>query len=297
MLGYWNRPEDTAEAVKDGWFHSGDVGRQDEKGYFFIVDRIKDMIAVGGMKVFPSEVERVLLDAPGVADCSVVGCPDPIWGESVVGFVVSDSETDPEGEPIRSYCLEHLASYKVPGQIVFVDELPRNPAGKVLKKVLREHPVDPTLSAPVVVDGVEWKQTEEKPEAALLQALKAAHRSARERMLTEFLQEEIRGLTGADEVPAVDTALLETGMDSVMMITLSTRLQDQLGPNLDLPATLVFDYPRIGDLVSYLIGVLGLGAEKPEPAAPSETKAAPSKSIDEMSEEEAMQALLKELNE
>jgi epothilone polyketide synthase D len=116
-------------------------------------------------------------------------------------------------------------------------------------------------------------------------------------MLTEFLQEEIRGLTGADEVPAVDTALLETGMDSVMMITLSTRLQDQLGPNLDLPATLVFDYPRIGDLVSYLIGVLGLGAEKPEPAAPSETKAAPSKSIDEMSEEEAMQALLKELNE
>lgn len=307
MLGYWNRPEDTAEAVRDGWFYSGDVGRQDEKGYFFIVDRIKDMIAVGGMKVFPSEVERILLDAPGVADCSVVGCPDPIWGESVVGFVVAEADTDPETEPIRAYCLEHLASYKVPGQIVFVDELPRNPAGKVLKKELREYPIDPSLSAPVVVDGVEWKQESVEEEAALLQALKAAHRSARERMLAEFLQEEIRGLTGAAEVPGIDTALLETGMDSVMMITLSTRIQEQLGPNLDLPATLVFDYPRIGDLVTYLIGVLGLGAApegtsskgatSAEAASQAEPEKASSKSIDEMSEEEAMQALMEELNE
>lgn len=302
MLGYWNRPEDTAEAVRDGWFHSGDVGRQDERGYFYIVDRIKDMIAVGGMKVFPSEVERILLDAPAVADCAVVGTSDPIWGESVVGFVVAESEGTADPEAIRSYCLERLASYKVPGQILFLDDLPRNPAGKVLKKELRKHPVDVSRSVPVVVDGAEANPGSSA--GALRKSLASTHSSGRERLLVAFLQEEIRSLTGRSEPPAVDTALLETGMDSVMMVNLSARLQEQLGPGLELPATLVFDYPRIGDLARYLIGTTGFGEKAASEKAPEERKSTSSasseedtKRIEDMSEEEALDALMKELDE
>lgn len=308
MLGYWNRPEETAEAVRDGWFHSGDIGRRDERGCFYIVDRIKDMIAVGGMKVFPSEVERVMLDAPGVGDCAVVGFPDPVWGECVVGFVVdedggSDDSRDAKAasSAIRNWCLEHLASYKVPGQIVFVDELPRNPAGKVLKKELRKHSIDPSLSAPVVVDG-EGDAGQPDRIGRLLQSLRSTHASARERTLISFLQAEIQSLTGSADPPAVDTALLETGMDSVMMVSLSKRLQEELGPDLELPATLVFDYPRIGDLARYLIGALGLGegGERKtarENANPPATASTDEKSIEDMSEQEAMEALMKELDE
>lgn len=278
MIGYWNRPEETAEAVRDGWFYSGDVGRKDETGYYFIVDRIKDMIAVGALKVFPSEVERVLLDEPSVGECAVVGLPDDTLGEEVVAFIVAKDGAEKKEEAIRTYSLEHLASYKAPTRVIFLDDLPRNPAGKVLKKELRAQ------------YGGETERTPEKsdsPPSAILAKLQNSHASTRERVLMEFLQEEIRTLTGSDSAPAVETALLETGMDSLTMVTLAKNLQSQLGSDLDLPATLVFDYPRICDLSGYLLGELDFGAAKgSEPVGSS---------IEEMSEEEAEEALRKEL--
>lgn len=297
MLGYWNKPEATAEAVRDGWFYSGDIGKVDEQGYFYIVDRIKDMVAVGGMKVFPSEVERILLDAPGVADCAVVGLPEPIWGEEVVAFVVPKDKDSTEAEPIRVYCLEHLAAYKVPSRVIFTDELPRNPAGKVLKKELREYRIDENDSDTQVDLG----PAPENAPGVLLQNLKGSHAATRERMIVEHLQEEIRVLTGAETPPSTETALLETGLDSIMMVNLATRLQHQLGPELDLPATLVFDYPRIADLAQYLLEALEfqpVAKKKDQPESSVSGKSAPtSKPVEEMSDDEAMAALMEELND
>lgn len=297
MLGYWNKPDATAEAVRDGWFYSGDIGKVDEKGYYYIVDRIKDMVAVGGMKVFPSEVERILLDAPGVADCAVVGLPEPIWGEEVVAFVVPKDQDRTDAEPIRSYCLEHLAAYKVPSRVIFTDELPRNPAGKVLKKELREYKIDESDTDTQVDLG----PAPENAPGVFFQKLKDSHAATRERMVVEHLQEEIRVLTGTETPPATDTALLETGLDSIMMVNLATRLQHQLGPDLDLPATLVFDYPRIADLAKYLLEALEfqpVAKKKDQPDISTQTESKPaSKSVDEMSDDEAMAALMDELND
>ncbi len=297
MLGYWNKPEATAEAVRDGWFYSGDIGKVDEQGYYYIVDRIKDMVAVGGMKVFPSEVERILLDAPGVADCAVVGLPEPIWGEEVVAFVVPKNKDSTDAEPIRSFCLEHLAAYKVPSRVVFTDELPRNPAGKVLKKELREYELNENDAG----SQVDLGPAPDNEPGDFLRKLKESHAASRERMVVEHLQEEIRVLTGAESPPATDTALLETGLDSIMMVNLATRLQHQLGPELDLPATLVFDYPRIEDLAGYLLEVLEfqpVAKKKDQPDSSEQTGNEPApKSVDEMSDDEALAALMEELND
>ncbi|MDF1811402.1 MAG: AMP-binding protein [Verrucomicrobiales bacterium] len=281
MLGYWNRPEETALAVRDGWFYSGDVGKMDRNGYFYIVDRIKDMIAIGGMKVFPSEVERVLLDAPGVKDCAVVGLPEPVLGEEVAVFVVSDS-TEPDANAIRNYALANLGQYKVPSKIIFLDELPRNPAGKVLKIELRKLGPEP------VAAQAEGDDKADNP--TLLTQLTNSHGSSRERMLITHLQNSIQALTNTTAPPAPETGLQEAGMDSLMMVTFATNLQNDLGGDLELPATLVFDYPRIKDLSGYLLNALGLGDAPP--AAASDDK-----DINEMSEEEALLALQKELED
>ena len=159
MLGYWNRPEETAAAIRDGWFYSGDIGQTDENGYFYIVDRLKDMIAVGAQKVFPAEVERVLLDHAAVAEAAVVGFPDQLMGEKVVAFLMMASGSDATADDIRHYCRQHLGSFKVPSVIEFVADLPRNPAGKVLKKELRNFALsepagasDTTPSSTAVMD-------------------------------------------------------------------------------------------------------------------------------------------------
>ena len=133
MHGYWNNPEATAEAFAGGWFHSGDLATRDEEGYLRLVDRKKDMIVSGGENVYPAEVERVLREHPGVTDVAVVGAPHPRWGETPVAFVVGDAEAD----DLIDHCRERLASYKKPTAIHFVTSLPRNAAGKVLKRELR----------------------------------------------------------------------------------------------------------------------------------------------------------------
>jgi long-chain acyl-CoA synthetase len=134
MKGYWKRPDATEECMRGGWFHSGDMAQVDEDGYFFIVDRKKDMIIRGGYNVYPREIEEVLYEHPAVAECAVVGVPDDKMGEEVGAAVcLKDGQSASEDE-LRDHVKENVASYKYPRRIWFVDELPKGPTGKILKR-------------------------------------------------------------------------------------------------------------------------------------------------------------------
>ncbi|HEU5301158.1 MAG TPA: long-chain fatty acid--CoA ligase [Acidimicrobiia bacterium] len=136
--GYWRDPDATSVAFAGGWFHTGDIGRRDEDGYLYIVDRLKDMIVSGGENIASSEIERVLYEHESVVEAAVVGCPDDRWGEVPVAFVVvGDTAATPE--ELVEHCRVQLAKFKVPRQVVLIDALPRNPSGKVLKRELRAH--------------------------------------------------------------------------------------------------------------------------------------------------------------
>jgi long-chain acyl-CoA synthetase len=138
MAGYWNAPEVTERAMRGGWFHSGDVARQDPDGFIYIGDRKTDMIISGGINVYPKEIEEVIYAHPGVLECAVIGLPDPEWGEAVTAVVAPKAGGVLTAEEIIELCRRELAGYKKPREVFFVDEIPRNPSGKVLKRVLRE---------------------------------------------------------------------------------------------------------------------------------------------------------------
>jgi len=138
MAGYWGNPEATAAAIQGGWLHTGDVGVLDEQGFLTLKDRSKDLIISGGSNIYPREVEEVLLTAPGVAEVAVVGAPDAEWGEVVVAFVVMAPGVAADSAVLDAFCLEHIARFKRPKRYAFVDALPKNNYGKVLKTVLRE---------------------------------------------------------------------------------------------------------------------------------------------------------------
>ncbi len=138
MAGYWNQPDATAETLRGGWLHTGDVGSFDDEGYLTLRDRSKDLIISGGMNIYPREVEEALLRHPGVRAVSVVGRPDPEWGEAVVAFVVADGDAPPTVDDLDRTCLDTIARFKRPKDYRFVDELPTNNYGKVLKRELRD---------------------------------------------------------------------------------------------------------------------------------------------------------------
>lgn len=342
MLGYWNRPEETAEVIRDGWFHSGDIGRVDERGFFYIVDRLKDMISIGGMKVFPAEVERVLLDHSSVKEAAVVGVPELVLGEQVVAFVVA-ADGSAEAEEILRHCHENLGTFKAPRQIVMMDQLPRNPSGKVLKKDLRQFDLAPPAKLPATrasgadahpsnsATGSPASSGRADSEAAaqdlpsappLMERLRPVHASQRNRAIATLLQQEIQELASMQDPPPLNARLVESGLDSLMIVQLRDRLQAQVGPHLELSATLVFDHPCIADLATYLDESLPWespvaddgpptatpGSPYPTPSreasprageqVPAKTIAEPSSAdIESMTEQQAMQALLRELNE
>lgn len=137
MLGYWKRPDETAKALKDGWLYTGDIAQMDADGYFTIVDRKKDMILVSGFNVYPNEVEEQIAAVPGVLEVGVIGAPDEKTGESVQAYVVATHDA-PTAEQIIAHCRQNLAAYKIPHGITFVDELPKSPIGKILRRELRD---------------------------------------------------------------------------------------------------------------------------------------------------------------
>lgn len=144
MIEYWNRPEATAETLVDGWVRTGDVATMDEEGFVAIQDRMKDMIISGGENVYPAEIEGVLMSHPEITEAAVIGQESAKWGESPLAIIVRSSEALSEAE-VLNFCNGKLAAFKQPKAAVFIDEIPRNPSGKILKRVLREQFPDPAL--------------------------------------------------------------------------------------------------------------------------------------------------------
>jgi long-chain acyl-CoA synthetase len=139
MRGYWNNSEETALAFRDGFFRTGDIGRQDTEGYFYILDRLKDMIVTGGENVYSGEVEAVIYGHPAVREVAVFGVPDPQWGELVMACVVLKPDAILTPDDLIAFCRRSLATYKLPRRVEFSEvDLPKNSSGKVLKKTLRE---------------------------------------------------------------------------------------------------------------------------------------------------------------
>ena len=137
--GYWNLPKVTAECLDaDGWFRSGDVGYFDEEGFYFICDRVKDMIISGGENIYPAEVESVIYEHPAVAEAAVIGIPDERWGERVLALVVLKPDAQLDLESLQAFCSERLARYKMPRALKLIPSMPRNPNGKVIKTELRQ---------------------------------------------------------------------------------------------------------------------------------------------------------------
>jgi long-chain acyl-CoA synthetase len=142
MLGYWNNPEETAKAIRNGWLLTGDVGYRDADGYYFITDRKKDMLLVNGINVYPREIEEIIYQFPGVKEAAVIGVPDIRKGEQPVAFVATGDGQTIEEKALLQFVRGRLADYKVPKHVVFMPALPRNAAGKILKTTLRQHPLD-----------------------------------------------------------------------------------------------------------------------------------------------------------
>jgi fatty-acyl-CoA synthase len=137
LTGYWGKPAETAEAFRGGWFHSGDVGTMDEEGYITIVDRTKDIINTGGVLVASREVEDAILTHPAVSECAVIGLPDPRWIEAVTAVVVLRQGAQATEAALIEHARQHLAAFKLPKRVILAEELPRNTAGKLLKRQLR----------------------------------------------------------------------------------------------------------------------------------------------------------------
>ena len=138
MKGYWNKPEETALVLRDGWLYTGDIAKKDADGYFYIVDRKKDLIIAGGFNIYPREVEEVLFECPKIKEAAVIGVPDPYRGETVKAFVVLKHGVSATAEEIIAFCRERLAAYKAPRQVVFRDSLPKSGVGKYLRRELRK---------------------------------------------------------------------------------------------------------------------------------------------------------------
>lgn len=137
IAGYWHMPDETAASIRDGWFHTGDLGYLDEDRYLFVVDRVKDMVVSGGVNIYTKEVESVLYNHPAVMEAAVVGLPDEAWGEVVTAAIVLRPGMSASAGELVEHCRQSLASYKKPRVVAFLDELPRNPSGKILKRELR----------------------------------------------------------------------------------------------------------------------------------------------------------------
>lgn len=141
VVGYWNRPEATAAAFRDGWFYTGDLGCIDPSGYIYVTERRTDLIVSGGMNIYPSELEHVLLEMDGVREAAVIGVPHQRWGQTPLAYVVPEHGAALTEDAVLGHCTEFLARYKRPSKVKFIDELPRNASQKVLKRVLREDAV------------------------------------------------------------------------------------------------------------------------------------------------------------
>lgn len=256
MLGYWNRPADTSAAIRDGWFHTGDIGRMDGGGYFYMEDRLKDMIIVGGSNVYPAEVENILSGHPAVLEPAVFGVPDAVMGERVKAAVILKPDASATTEELIRFCAEHLAPVKVPADLEFVDTLPKSRSGKVLKRILRE--------------------SQRGAEPAATGAPKVTSRTELEQRIAGWLTDRL-GI----ERQSIDyrRPFAEYGLNSVLAVALAEDLSRWTAQPV-IP-TITWHFSTISSLVSRLI---------PEPE--SENPSALRTDIAGLSEKEAEEELL-----
>ena len=268
MLGYWNREAETAEAIRNGWFHTGDIGRCDEEGYFHVVDRVKDMVNVGGMKVFPAEVEAVILDHPAVAEVAVYAMPDGTMGELVMASVVLRPGEQAKPSELIDHAKERLADYKVPGRLDLVDEIPKSPTGKYLKKVLR--------AAVAGEVGETSDHGAEAPDASTIQ-----------RWIIDWLRERI----GYDGEIGLREPFQNFGVSSLQAVNLVAELQRRL--SLSIPPTATWNHVDIESLASFLHKEKSGGEAVPTTAAES---AEHDEDLERLSDTELEAELLKEIS-
>jgi len=138
MKEYWRNPAATADAIRDGWFHTGDIGYYDEDGYYWVTDRKKNMIISGGENIYAAEVERVLYQHPALLECALIGLPDAKWGEKPVAIIVPKQDSSVTEADLKQFMVDKLARYKQPRQYIFVDALPKNAMGKILHYRIRQ---------------------------------------------------------------------------------------------------------------------------------------------------------------
>jgi len=238
MLGYWNRPTETAQVLKEGLFHTGDIGRADEEGYLYLVDRIKDMINVGGLKVYPSEVENMLYQHPAVAEVAVYGVPEPLLGEQVIASIIPKSNVTVTAEEIVSFCRQNMADFKVPSLVELVDSLPKGRTGKILKKVLRE----------------QWKPRSSKHEESSRQKSPESLKQ----WLSDWLETE---LALDPETIETDRAFADYGLNSTLAVVLAQDLSEWLEQPIEPIVT--WNFPTIEQIIAHLL------PERVEPTAES----------------------------
>jgi len=274
MLGYWNRPVETAEVIKEGWFHTGDIGKMDEDGYFYIVDRVKDMVIVGGMNVYPSEVEKILYQHPAVAEVAVYGVPEALLGEQVIASIILKPGEAVTAEEIIAFCRQNMANFKVPSQVEFVDELPKNRIGKILKKVLREKvafrdgsTID--LPTPLVV-----KNEDIRPfiEGKIVESLAGVLQIDRQKLKT-------------------DASYTNLGVDSILAVNIINRLNDKLA--IQLKTIDLFNYPTIRQLVDHIVDEFGHAIDSVNFTASDELKRWPDSHGHDKPSTQSMNTLLK----
>jgi len=233
MLGYWNRPAETAEVIKNGWLHTGDIGRVDAEGYFFLEDRLKDMINVGGLKVYPAEVENIIYQHSAVSEAAVYGRPEPVLGESVMASIVLKPGHKVAEDEIVTLCRRHLAAYKVPSVVEFVAALPRNPIGKILKRVLR-------AEAGLQVGAARLS-------AAAVNPSPSRSAGSIHEWLKDWLAVELHVESADIEI---SRSFFDYGIDSVGLVKLTQDLGYWLGCPLDITA--VWNFPTVGALTNHL---------------------------------------------
>ena len=240
MSGYWNRPVETTEAIRDGKFYTGDIGKLDDDGYLYIVDRVKDRVNVGGMKLYPSEVENIIYQHPGVLEAAVYGVPENVLGEQVVASVVLKPDQAVTDEEIMDFCRQRIADFKVPGKIIFTDSLPKGRTGKVLKKILRDQFKPDICSCPEEIPG------------------KSARLSSEE--MKRWMVDWIAGKRAiAAETIQTDQAFAGYGLNSILTVQLihdlESGLQNSIGSDqeISLSAALAFRYTTIDQLTAFIL--------------------------------------------
>ncbi|MGH3941371.1 MAG: AMP-binding protein [Pseudonocardiaceae bacterium] len=257
--GYWNNAAATASVLDaEGWFHTGDIGYLDTDGFLYIVDRIKDMIIVGGDNVYLADVERVLVGFPGILDVAVVGVPDKIWGERVVAVLCCPDNVLPSLAEIRRFAEPHLASYKLPSQLHAIDAVPRNVMGKIDRRAIRARLAAGTcLPARTAATSSPAVESPAAAQAASgLKSLAGASPTAQYQFavqlvavhIAEILEQPVPNELGAE------CKLEDLGVGSLAAVELSNRLSTDTG--FQLPTTLLFDYPTVGALARYICGIV-----------------------------------------